>query len=238
MTPQEYQLLAARTENDQSKAAARRHYADAESSSKCLATRLCFAGQGLSSEAGEFNYALLKWLSYGQPLDATNLKEELGDALWYVACACNALGLDRGEVMSANIAKLRARFPEKYADSLAAEKGRDRAKEREVLEQPIPPYTLTVPAAVVEQEERRLQANLQERLHSTTYGEAERLRDVQAHNEQVAARATEAAPVMKIGPTQYSSYDRNCSRCSKKIHKTSKSLFCPDCAAATRTALG
>jgi NTP pyrophosphatase (non-canonical NTP hydrolase) len=89
---------------------------------------------GISGEAGEISAAIERWIYYGKPLDLVNVKEELGDLLWYTAEMCNALGFDMGEVMAANIAKLRQRYPDRYTDTLAAEENRDRAAERAVLE--------------------------------------------------------------------------------------------------------
>jgi NTP pyrophosphatase (non-canonical NTP hydrolase) len=138
MSPSEYQLLAMRTECDQEKSLARIQFCHPPPSGTfhtLNAVRMLHAVVGLAGEAGELAGAVERWLYYGQPLDETNVKEEIGDAFWYLAQACNVLELDMGEVMEANIAKLRARYPEKYNDDRAAEKGRDRVAEREVLEQ-------------------------------------------------------------------------------------------------------
>ncbi len=126
MQPNDYQKLAARTECDEEAAMKR--------GDNLIATRLSHAAFGLSSEVGEFCDVLKKWLYYGQSLDETNVAEELGDLMWYVALACNALGLSLEEVMEANIRKLRQRYPEKYTDEDALESNRDREAERGVLE--------------------------------------------------------------------------------------------------------
>lgn len=81
---------------------------------------LLHAALGVSGEAGEFADCIKKHWAYGQTLDSQNAIEELGDLLWYVALACNALGVDMGQVAAMNIDKLRKRYPEKYADELAA----------------------------------------------------------------------------------------------------------------------
>lgn len=80
-------------------------------------------------EGGELLSAMQRWIWYRKELDEANVKEELGDVMWYIAEVCNALGYDLGEIMAANITKLRARYPEQYSDVLAAEENRDRAKE-------------------------------------------------------------------------------------------------------------
>lgn len=138
MNPREYQNLAGQTECDEEAASRRRSLYDVGAGKKLpplLATRLSHAAFGLSTETGELTDALKKWLYYGQNLDTANIKEELGDCLWYIALACNALGFNMNEVMEANIAKLRQRYPEKYTDAQAAEENRDRRAEKKVLEE-------------------------------------------------------------------------------------------------------
>src|SRR5687767_705976 len=78
--------------------------------------RLLHAGMGLCTEAGEFLDMLKKHILYGKPLDEVNLKEELGDKLWYTALALDELKTTFEEVMDVNIAKLRARYPNKFTE--------------------------------------------------------------------------------------------------------------------------
>ena len=94
--------------------------------------RLLHAGMGIATEAGEFLDALKKSIFYGKELDRVNLKEELGDLLWYIAIAMDELGTDFEREMERNIEKLRARYPEKFTKEKALE--RDLEKEREILE--------------------------------------------------------------------------------------------------------
>lgn len=94
--------------------------------------RLLHAGIGLATESGEFLDALKKTIFYGKELDETNLKEEVGDLLWYCAIALDALGGDFESTMATNIAKLKARFPDKFTEELAENRNLD--KEREILE--------------------------------------------------------------------------------------------------------
>lgn len=96
-------------------------------------SRLLHAGIGLNTEQAEFNDMLKKYLFYGKPLDETNLKEELGDLLWYVAIAMDALGTNFEAEMWRVVNKLRTRYPEKFNDVQAEH--RDLEKERAVLEQ-------------------------------------------------------------------------------------------------------
>ena len=93
---------------------------------------LIHASMGLVTEAGEFQDMLKKHIYYGRELDEVNLKEEVGDLLWYCAIALNALGSDFETVMQTNIDKLKARFPEKFTEENANTRNLD--KEREILE--------------------------------------------------------------------------------------------------------
>lgn len=68
---------------------------------------------GLAGEAGEV--CALVFAGQGTEVDRVKLKKELGDVLWYVAALCSKFGLDLGDVMTANIEKLRARYPEGYS---------------------------------------------------------------------------------------------------------------------------
>ena len=77
---------------------------------------LVHAALGLTGEAGEFADAVKKHVVYGKQLDLENLTEELGDILWYVALACNAMGTNFNEVMTQNIKKLAVRYPTEYSD--------------------------------------------------------------------------------------------------------------------------
>jgi len=100
--------------------------------------RLLHGAMGLCTEAGEFQDALKKALFYKQPLDLTNLGEELGDVLWYCGILCDALGLSMNSVLQKNIAKLEKRYPEKFSPERALE--RDLEGERSILEAEAVPY--------------------------------------------------------------------------------------------------
>jgi NTP pyrophosphatase (non-canonical NTP hydrolase) len=93
---------------------------------------LIHASMGLVTEAGEFQDMLKKHLYYGRELDTVNLREEIGDLLWYCAIALQALGTDFQEVMQTNIDKLKARYPEKFTEDSA--NNRNLKIEREILE--------------------------------------------------------------------------------------------------------
>ena len=93
---------------------------------------LIHASMGLVTEAGEFQDMLKKHLYYGRELDTVNLREEIGDLLWYCAIALEALDTDFQSVMQTNIDKLKARYPEKFTEEKA--ENRDLDKERKILE--------------------------------------------------------------------------------------------------------
>lgn len=93
---------------------------------------LIHASMGLVTEAGEFQDMLKKHLYYGRELDTVNLREEIGDLLWYCAIALQALDTDFQSVMQTNIDKLKARYPEKFTEDSA--NNRDLKVERQILE--------------------------------------------------------------------------------------------------------
>ena len=93
--------------------------------------RLDHASDGLCTEAGEFKDTIKKAKFYGKEIDAINLVEELGDILWYVGIACDVLGVSIEQVMERNIAKLKARYGEKFNEEGAI--NRDLENERNIL---------------------------------------------------------------------------------------------------------
>lgn len=97
-------------------------------------SRLLHAAMGITTEAGEFFDPLKKYLFYGKQYDEVNLREELGDLLWYIAIACDALDTTVELEMARVLAKLQVRYPDKFEGYLAL--NRDLEGERAVLEQP------------------------------------------------------------------------------------------------------
>ena len=94
--------------------------------------RLLHGGIGIATESGEILDQLKKHIYYGKPLDKVNLKEEIGDVLWYCALLLRELDSTFEEVAETNINKLRARFGDKFSEYDAQH--RDLVKERSILE--------------------------------------------------------------------------------------------------------
>jgi NTP pyrophosphatase (non-canonical NTP hydrolase) len=93
--------------------------------------RLLHATMGLCTEAAEALDAVKKHVFYGKPLDETNLMEEIGDLFWYAAILADELGLSFEECQQRNIAKLKARYGERFNEAAAIT--RDLEKERATL---------------------------------------------------------------------------------------------------------
>jgi NTP pyrophosphatase (non-canonical NTP hydrolase) len=87
---------------------------------------------GMQTEVAEIADVYKKHIAYKKPIDYVNIKEELGDAMWYIANLCNIHGWDLRDILATNIAKLEARYPEKFTEENAL--NRDLVIEREILE--------------------------------------------------------------------------------------------------------
>ena len=87
---------------------------------------------GISTEAGELLDAYKKHCAYGKDLDKTNVGEEIADIMWYISNLCRMLNIDMEEMLQRNIAKLKARYPEKFDEIKAL--NRNLEKERQILE--------------------------------------------------------------------------------------------------------
>ncbi len=89
---------------------------------------------GAATEAGEGLELLLKVLDGEQELDAAallNLKEEVGDGLWYFAILADVGKFTLDQAQRSNIAKLRKRYPDKFNSKAAIT--RDLFAEQEAL---------------------------------------------------------------------------------------------------------
>ena len=94
--------------------------------------RLLHGVMGMATEAGEMLDQLKKVLFYGKELDFVNLIEEMGDSSWYQAIICDELQVEFKEIWKKNIAKLKARYGDKFNESGALD--RDLDNERKILE--------------------------------------------------------------------------------------------------------
>lgn len=95
MTVQEYQDKARRTGLNQEE-------------------RMLHAALGLTSETTEVS-GILQKKYLGHPVDRDHLIKELGDCLWMIAEACDAIDVPMEYVMAVNIKKLEERFPEGFS---------------------------------------------------------------------------------------------------------------------------
>lgn len=108
---------------------------------------------GIFTEAGEL-LEMLRDAYSGNGFDPINMREEIGDLFWYVAILFAEASRDGDghtfeDAMRVNIAKLRARFPDKFTEVNA--NVRDLDAERVILED-ARPASEPIPTAIVEAE--------------------------------------------------------------------------------------
>lgn len=78
---------------------------------------------GVSGEAGELLDAIKKHVIYQKPLDVENVKEELGDLLFYMSNLMQSVGLSFEEVLQHNVDKLSIRYSSgSYSNKQAQER--------------------------------------------------------------------------------------------------------------------
>lgn len=75
---------------------------------EAMCSNMCM---GLAGEIGEVVDIMKKHIYQGKELDITDVIEEVGDVLWYIANFCNVNNITMDECMESNIKKLRKRFP-------------------------------------------------------------------------------------------------------------------------------
>lgn len=84
---------------------------------------LIHMGLGVSTEANELLDAIKKHVIYQKPLDVGNIKEELGDLLFYMSNLMQSVGLSFDDVLQHNIDKLSVRYASgKYSDTQAQQR--------------------------------------------------------------------------------------------------------------------
>ena len=78
---------------------------------------------GIGGEAGEIIDCIKKHVIYQKPLDVENVKEELGDLLFYMSNLMQSVGLSFKDVLQHNIDKLSVRYSSgKYSNQQAQER--------------------------------------------------------------------------------------------------------------------
>jgi NTP pyrophosphatase (non-canonical NTP hydrolase) len=92
----EYQTLAMRTANSNCK-------------------NIANFGLGLCGESGEVVELIKKHLFHGHKLDKDKIVKEMGDCAWYLALGCEVMGIKLEDVINANVAKLKDRYPDGFS---------------------------------------------------------------------------------------------------------------------------
>lgn len=116
MTPREYIKKAMRTDRSDE------GYVDHNQKLTGSKGRLTNGALGLAGEAGEVVDLIKKHVQYNKPLDLDEVREELGDLLWYVALIIYDLDLTFEEIMAKNIDKLDMRFPKMFSEEAAIQR--------------------------------------------------------------------------------------------------------------------
>ena len=87
---------------------------------QCNLIHMCV---GISGESGELLDTIKKHVIYQKPLDVENVKEELGDLLFYMSNLMQSVGLSFEEVLQHNIDKLSVRYASgKYSNEQAQQR--------------------------------------------------------------------------------------------------------------------
>jgi pentatricopeptide repeat protein len=73
--------------------------------------RILLGALGLAGEAGEVVDLVKKMHFQGHTIDTEQVKDELGDVMWYIALLCHSLGLSLEDILQANVAKMHRRYP-------------------------------------------------------------------------------------------------------------------------------
>ena len=84
---------------------------------------------GISGEAGELLDAIKKHVVYQKPLDVENVKEELGDLLFYMSNIMQSVGLTFEEILQHNIDKLSVRYSSGVYSNQQAQERADKVNE-------------------------------------------------------------------------------------------------------------
>lgn len=111
-TPPATDNIIVRNLDTYQKLAGRTHFAKGGPRTK---DHLTIDALGIAGEAGEVADYVKKIIAHGHPMDKDKFCKELGDCLWYVSQCAEDVGLTLSEVATANVAKLKARYPEGFS---------------------------------------------------------------------------------------------------------------------------
>ena len=89
------------------------------------------ACMGIAGEAGELVDVFKKFLFHDKPVDVNHVVKELGDLLFYMNWLSTKLDIPWDVIMTVNIAKLSARYPNGF--SAHDSNNRDLYKEEEAI---------------------------------------------------------------------------------------------------------
>lgn len=87
---------------------------------------------GLTTESNEIVYNIQKAMFRNQEVDVPNIKEELGDLMWYVGELINRLDLNFNDILNLNIQKLAKRYSNGFDPKESQE--RNTQEERKIFE--------------------------------------------------------------------------------------------------------
>lgn len=87
-------------------------------------SKLMTSYTGICAEAGEYAEVVKKILFQSKPYNEDNvfhMRREIGDILFYISMACDALGFSIDEAIKMNVEKLSARYPNGTFDAYFSE---------------------------------------------------------------------------------------------------------------------
>jgi NTP pyrophosphatase (non-canonical NTP hydrolase) len=111
--------------------------AEVEKGTKDMFTSKCsfillHGSMGAVTEAAEIMDLLKKHSVYGRELDMDKLKDELGDLLFYLTMCAIECGSDYNELITKNMAKLTARYPNGYTHEAANNRNEGLEKQAQI----------------------------------------------------------------------------------------------------------
>ena len=80
---------------------------------------------GLAGEVGEYVDHVKKHRYHAHPWDQDEAIKELGDVAWYLMRACEAIGVQMGDVLQENLLKLQRRYPNGFSPEASINRSED-----------------------------------------------------------------------------------------------------------------